>query len=213
MSTDFIDYRDEYNLDQLSKKDVNVDPMKQFRTWFHEAKTAECDYPEAFNLATSDKDGVISSRIVLMKLIEEDGFVFFTNYDSHKASNMENNQHIAASFFWTKLERQVRFQGTIEKVDREVSEAYFATRPRGSQLSAWVSKQSQEAESREEMEALKAEMEAKFEGKEIPAPPFWGGYKITIHNVEFWQGRPSRLHDRIVYEKEGNDWNIKRIWP
>lgn len=213
MSTDFIDFREEFNLDHLDKEDLNIDPILQFRTWFHNAKEAGCDYPEGFTLATSDAANNISARVVLMKLIEEDGFVFFTNYNSHKAEDLDTNSLVSATFFWTKLERQVRFQAKVEKVSREVSEAYFATRPRGSQLGAWISNQSQVLEDRRELETLLANKKAEFEGKEIPTPPFWGGYKITPHNVEFWQGRPSRLHDRFSYTKEGENWTINRLWP
>ena len=209
----FINLSGQYNLDSLEESQIDPNPINQFKYWFAEICEKGIDHPEAMNIATSSKEGRISSRIVLMKTIEEDGIIFFTNYESHKAKEMEINPFIAANFFWGAMERQVRIEGKVEKISQEESQAYFATRPRGSQMGAWISKQSDKVATREEMEKALAAFEKEYEGKDLEVPPFWGGFKLKIDRIEFWQGRPSRLHDRLVYELAGADWKIKRLWP
>lgn len=209
----FINLSGQYHLSSLDKDQLAMDPMVQFRKWFAEVCEQGVDYPEAMNIATSNSEGRLSSRIVLMKTIEDDGIIFFTNYESHKGQEMEENPYVAANFFWGAQERQVRIEGKVEKISREESQAYFETRPRGSQMGAWISQQSYEAVSREEMEAKLAEFEKEHEGKAIEVPPFWGGYKIKVDRMEFWQGRPNRLHDRLAYELIDGKWDLKRLWP
>jgi pyridoxamine 5'-phosphate oxidase len=209
----FINLSGQYYLDSLTEEQLAQNPFDQFKKWFHEVKEKGMDYPEAMNIATVNAEGQISSRIVLMKTIEEDGIVFFTNYDSHKGKDLAFNPNIAANFFWAGMERQVRIEGVVEKTTREESQAYFDTRPRGSQMGAWISKQSDTVTTREEMETTFADFEKEHEGKDLEVPPFWGGYKIKIQKFEFWQGRPSRLHDRLVYDLVDDNWEIKRLWP
>jgi pyridoxamine 5'-phosphate oxidase len=205
--------RKEYSLKKLTKKDVSPDPVMQFRTWFDEAKASITGEPNAMVLSTSGSDGKPSSRVVLLKNISEKGFVFFTNYSSRKGRNLEKNPFAALLFFWGELERQVRIEGRVEKISYEESSEYFATRPRLSQIGALASKQSKVIERRSELEDAFHSLDKEFEGKEIPMPGNWGGYIVIPDYFEFWQGRRSRLHDRISYRHDEGLWKIERLSP
>ncbi len=209
------DLRENYTHAALDEQNCETNPIAQFQKWFKEAQVAHLKEPNAMSLATVAPGGKPSSRIVLLKEITADGFVFYTNYTSRKALELETNPFVALTFYWAELERQVRVEGSIGKVDREKSERYFRRRPRGSKLGAWVSQQSNVVNNRKFLDDRLAELEAQYAGiEEIPAPPFWGGYQVLPTSVEFWQGRPNRLHDRIVYQKEGVDfWRLERLWP
>ncbi len=206
--------RREYSLAQLSEKTVNVNPVKQFDTWFNEAIDAKLHEPNAMTLSTATRDGVPSARIVLLKGYDNYGFVFYTNYLSRKGKEITKNPAGALTFFWGELERQVRIEGTIEKLSKEQSDKYFQTRPKTSQLGALVSPQSQEIDGREILETKLSELELQYADKEIPKPSYWGGYILKPRLVEFWQGQRSRLHDRIVYKKIDNQtWKKVRLAP
>lgn len=203
----------QYYLDSLTEAQILKDPIEQFKNWFSEINEKEISYPEAMTISTAGKDGRVSSRVVLMKIIEEDGLVFFTNYESEKATMLQENPFIACNFFWKEMQRQVRIEGKVSKISKEESNAYFQTRPKGSQIGAWISKQSGPVSSREEMDEAYAAFEQKHADEVIEVPPFWGGFKVEAMKWEFWQGRPSRLHDRIVFEKEASEWKVSRLWP
>ena len=206
--------RREYSLAQLSENTVNVNPVKQFDTWFNEAVEAKLHEPNAMTLSTATRDGVPSARIVLLKGYDNYGFVFYTNYLSRKGKEITKNPVGALTFFWGELERQVRIEGTIEKLSKEQSDKYFQSRPKKSQLGALVSPQSQEIEGRELLESKMSELELQYADKEIPKPSYWGGYILKPRLVEFWQGQRSRLHDRIVYKKIDNQtWKKVRLAP
>jgi pyridoxamine 5'-phosphate oxidase len=207
--------RENYTLSKLGRADLSTDPMDQFRKWFDDALSAEILEPNAMVLATLNKDNYPSSRVVLIKEIENDGIIFYTNYKSQKAQDIENNPKVSVTFLWKEIQRQVRIEGIATKVSREQSAAYFNKRPRASQIGAWTSVQSSIIDSREELEKRKAEIEEKYKDSEtIPLPLDWGGYKITATAYEFWQGRRSRLHDRFRYEKGGDEsWEIFRLSP
>jgi len=179
----------------------------------NEAISSNLLEPNAMILATANKDGAPSARTVLLKGFDERGFVFYTNYESAKAKNLSENPIASLLFFWAELERQARIEGKVEQVSKADSEEYFRSRPRESQLGAWASKQSSVIASREVLEKKFEEMRKKFEGKEIPLPPFWGGYRVIPQSIEFWQGRESRLHDRICYSFENGKWKIERLSP
>jgi len=211
---DIQDIRSEYLSAALSEKDTNSDPIKQFEKWFNEALEAEVQEPTAMTLATATLDGRPSARIVLLKGFDNNGFVFYTNYLSRKGKEIAKNPLGALLFFWGTLERQVRIEGVIEKVSREDSEKYFQTRPRASQLGAIASPQSQEIADREILDKKYGEVEAEYTDKDIPKPSYWGGYVLKPRLVEFWQGRESRLHDRILYKKIDNqNWKKVRLAP
>ncbi|GAB3343328.1 pyridoxamine 5'-phosphate oxidase [Marivirga atlantica] len=212
MDKSIADIRKDYTKASLSESDVAKNPLIQFRKWFDEAISSQVLEPNAMNLATIKKDRV-SSRIVLLKDLDAQGFVFYTNYESQKGQQMANNQNVALTFFWPELERQVRIEGVVEKVSVKESTAYFHSRPRGSQIGAWVSHQSNTINSREFLEQRQEEYQSQFEGKEVPKPEYWGGYRVIPNLLEFWQGRSSRLHDRIQFEKVNNDWKIERLSP
>jgi len=197
---------------ELHEKDLDADPFSQFAAWFAEASGCE-PQPNAMSLATATAASVPSVRMVLLKGVENASFHFFTNYESRKASELDANPHAGIAFFWPSLNRQVRAEGTVERLSAEDSDAYFRTRPRGSQLGAWASPQSEPLAGREELEARFAETERKFIEGPVTRPPFWGGYRLLPETIEFWQGRESRLHDRLLYRLEKGSWIIERLAP
>ena len=205
--------RRDYSLKELSRSSVDRNPFEQFGTWMTEALNSEVPEPTAMTLATVDAECRPSARVVLLKEFSESGFVFYTNYESKKAQDLLANHNTVLHFFWPELERQVSLYGTAEKTTVEESAAYFRTRPVGSQIGAWASKQSSVLASRDVLEKWVAELEKKFDGREIPLPDFWGGFRVTPRKFEFWQGRRSRLHDRICYELIGENWEIYRLSP
>ena len=206
--------RTEYQASTLSESDAKGDPIKQFDLWFNEAIKADVYEPTAMTLATSTHDGRPSARIVLLKGFDQAGFVFYTNYLSRKGKEIAKNPLGAIILYWKEMERQVRIEGTIEKLSKEASEKYFHSRPKGSQIGAVVSPQSQEINGREMLESKWQEMETEFVDKEVPKPSYWGGYILKPRLIEFWQGRRSRLHDRILYKKIDNkNWKKVRLAP
>ncbi|MGQ9869316.1 pyridoxamine 5'-phosphate oxidase [Leptodesmis sp.] len=207
------DLRLTYTRAQLTEADVDPDPIRQFQLWFEQALAADILEPNAMTLATATKDGIPSARIVLLKGVSDRGFVFFTNYESHKGQELAENPQAALVFLWQALERQVRIEGTVEKVSDAETVAYFHSRPRESQLGAWVSNQSQVIASREVLEQRLAELNQQYQNQEIPRPPHWGGYCVIPHMIEFWQGRPSRLHDRLRYRLDNHHWILERLAP
>lgn len=231
------DIRREYNLTSLRRSDLDADPLAQFNKWFQQSTGtrrsgrvrkflirlyksllmmtgAEATEVNAATLATADKDGRPSARIVLLKGLDERGFIFFTNYDSHKGRELAENPHAALVFYWVEQERQVCIAGEVARIARTESEAYFKTRPRGSRVAAWASHQSEVVESRAVLEERWEDMNRKFPGEDVPMPPYWGGYVLSPKRVEFWQGCPNRLHDRFRYSKQpDNSWQIERLSP
>jgi pyridoxamine 5'-phosphate oxidase len=207
--------RSDYSLDKLVRSEFNSDPIVQFKVWFDKALQTNMPEPTAMNLATCDKAGRVSSRIVLLKSYDERGFMFFTNYESYKAAHLENNPSAALCFWWGMLERQVRIEGTVEKVSASESDEYFASRPRRSQIGAIASQQSSVIDSYQVLAEQVESIEQQFETAEaIPRPEFWGGYLLRPESIEFWQGRPNRLHDRLKYKKTvDGDWTIDRLSP
>lgn len=200
--------------DKLDEQTIDRDPIQQFQKWFDEAVAAQLPLPEAMTLATVNSEGQPMARLVLLKQVDGDGFVFFTNYRSAKAKELETNNKVSLVFFWPQLERQVRVEGTVTKTSAQESEAYFATRPRESQIGAWASTQSAVISGRLELEEKQRELERTYEGKTVPWPEHWGGYRVNPTRIEFWKGRIGRLHDRIVYERQGNSlWAISRLAP
>jgi pyridoxamine 5'-phosphate oxidase len=213
MKENLADMRQEYDKDVLHRNQLDADPFVQFEKWFEEVTEEHKEDPHAFTLATADAEGKPSSRIVLLKGIEEQKFVFYTNYDSKKGRDMAENPYVSATFFWPALQRQVRIEGAVEKVSAEMSDSYFHSRPEGSRLGAWASPQSDELESREVLETRWKEFSERFSEGKIPRPENWGGYAINPTRIEFWQGRPSRLHDRFSYSIENESWKIARLAP
>lgn len=207
------DLRREYARARLDENDVSRDPIDEFARWFAEAQAAAVEEPNAMTLATATPDGRPSVRVVLLKGFDERGFVFFTDYRSRKGGELEANPHAALAFYWVELERQVRIEGTVTRTPLEESELYYRTRPLGSRLGAWASYQSRTIASREELERGLREIERRFSGPDIPLPPHWGGYRVSPESFEFWQGRESRLHDRIRYIREGERWKVDRLSP
>lgn len=207
------DLRQEYAKDGLLEGHVGDTPIELFAAWFEDALEGGVVEPNAMTLATVDAAGRPSARIVLLKGFDDNGFVFYTNRSSRKGSEMAANTYASLVFWWEPLQRQVRIDGDVEWVADDESDAYFASRPRGSQLGAWASEQSAVIESREVLsEKLKA-LEAHYEGREVPRPPHWGGYRVIPRSIEFWQGRPSRLHDRLIFRRDSDSWNIARLSP
>ena len=206
--------REDYASRELLKSTLADNPIQQFSIWFKEALDAKVREVNAMNLATCGSNGVVSARIVLLKSFDESGFVFFTNYKSEKGEQMAENSNVALTFFWPELERQVRIEGKVTKVSEEESLAYFNSRPRLSQLGAIVSEQSKEIANRELLQAKMNELALQYDGIVIPKPKHWGGYLVTPNKVEFWQGRPGRLHDRLVFESTNKvNWQVKRLCP
>ena len=207
------DLRKDYSLAGLLEKDLARDPFRQFEKWFQEVEAAKITEPNAMVLSTCGEDKKPSSRTVLLKGADGRGFVFYTNYQSEKARDLDNNPNASLLFHWIGLERQVIVEGTVTKVAREESEAYFHSRPVLSQLGAWASQQSTIVSSREVLEQNMKAAEAKYAGQKIPLPPHWGGYRLAPETVEFWQGRRNRLHDRLRYRKISDGWTIERLSP
>jgi pyridoxamine 5'-phosphate oxidase len=212
-NNDISKLRRSYSLKELNENYVLADPIKQFSIWMDEAISSNLIDPNAMILSTANKNGIPSARTVLLKGFDEKGFVFFTNYESAKAKDLAENSFASLLFLWLELERQVRITGKAERVSREESEKYFISRPRDSQLGAWASKQSTVIPNRKILESKFEGMREKFEGKEVPPPSFWGGYKVIPQRVEFWQGRENRLHDRICYSITEGEWKIERLSP
>ena len=207
--------RKDYRQHRLDDSSVKENPFAQFACWFDEVAKTPIGEVNAMNLCTSGRDGKVSNRMMLLKSFDEKGFVFFTNYRSEKGRHLEENPYAGINFFWFTKERQVRISGPVRKISDRDSEEYFHSRPRGSQLAAWVSEwQSAPAEGREELEKKFSELEKKYEGQPIPRPKYWGGYLLVPELFEFWQGRPNRLHDRIQYRKlQSGQWDIRRLYP
>jgi pyridoxamine 5'-phosphate oxidase len=192
---------------------LSQDPLELFEHWFAEAKRAGVEVPEAMTLATATGGGVPSARMVLLKGADEDGFVFYTGYGSRKSNELEQNPRAALVFYWRPLGRQVRVEGSVERVSEPESAAYFAARPRGSQLAAWASQQSRPLGSREELDRRYAELEREYEGRDVPLPPHWGGYRLRPEAIEFWEHRENRLHDRLRYTRAREGWKVERLSP
>jgi pyridoxamine 5'-phosphate oxidase len=205
--------RKDYARGSLDEDSVDPDPIRQFAVWFQQALDAQLPEPNAMTVATADAEGRPSARILLIKGVDERGFVFFTNYESRKGLELAANSHAALLFHWIELERQVRIEGVVEKTSAAESDAYFASRPVGSRIGAWASEQSREIASRAELEVREKAFAERF-GDEPPRPPHWGGYRLVPARIEFWQGRPSRLHDRITYTRNTDgSWHIARLSP
>ena len=214
MNISIADLRQEYMREGLSRADASTDPFEQFQKWFDCVLETQLPVPNAMTLATATKDGKPSSRIVLMKGFDRDGFVFYTNYNSRKGQDLAENAQAALVFWWAELERQVRAEGRVERVSEQESDCYFQSRPLGSRVGAWVSPQSEVIESRAAMEQELQELVQEYKNGEVPKPPYWGGYRLNPTAIEFWQGRPNRLHDRLLYRRCSNSsWQIQRLAP
>ncbi len=207
------DIRKDYKLQTLLETDVASDPFIQFGKWWDEAINSAIDEVNAMTLATADKNNIPSARIVLLKGCDKNGFVFFTNYQSHKGEQLLQNPNACLVFFWKELERQIRITGTVEKISTADSDAYFTSRPAGSRIGAWASPQSSVIVNRTVIEEKLKDLEQQFGDNNIPRPPHWGGYIVKPTQIEFWQGRPSRLHDRIQYTLQEGSWVIERLAP
>jgi pyridoxamine 5'-phosphate oxidase len=215
MQKDLSDYRKSYEKSELTEASIKENPMEQFQKWFHEVEATDgVDEPNAMTVSTIGLDGFPKSRVVLMKRFTFEGFIFYTNYQSEKGRAIAANPSVCLSFFWPNLERQVIIKGKAEKIAENLSDGYFESRPKGSQLGAVVSDQSEVVPSREHLEGKLKELEKEYEGKEVPRPDYWGGFLVRPISIEFWQGRPNRLHDRIRYTlQEDFDWKIERLAP
>jgi pyridoxamine 5'-phosphate oxidase len=214
MDKTLADLRKDYTLQDLSETAIDPNPVIQFKKWFEQALAAQIPEPNAMTLATATPDGKPSARMVLLKDFDEQGFVLFTNYNSHKGQELAANPQAALVFWWAELERQVRIVGTVEKISPQQSDSYFEMRPPNSRLGAWASNQSQVIVSREVLEQQLEEFQRQYANQEVPRPPHWGGYRVIPREIEFWQGRPSRLHDRLLYTRWDNgSWKIERLSP
>lgn len=214
MASNIADIRKDYRLRSLSENDADPNPYRQFDTWWQEAVNSAIDEANAMTLATASADGLPSARIVLLKSYDEKGFVFFSNYNSYKGRHMDENPRACLVFFWKELERQVRITGLVEKVSAQESDAYYNARPEGSRIGAWASPQSTVIASREWLEQQQHQYAQEFNSKSIARPPYWGGYRVKPVTIEFWQGRPSRLHDRLQYSlAENGGWVMERLAP
>lgn len=210
---DISNLREEYTQAGLSRASLLSSPFEQFELWFRQAQQAQLAEPNAMSLATASDQAVPALRTVLLKYFDDNGFVFFTNYSSNKARDISVNPQVALMFPWVALERQVVIQGRAEKISSAESLRYFISRPPGSQLGAWVSHQSSVISGRKVLEMKLAQMQQKFRDGKIPLPDFWGGYRVVPEKIEFWQGRPSRLHDRFLYSRQAGEWHIDRLAP
>jgi pyridoxamine 5'-phosphate oxidase len=213
ISEKIFNLRKDYANATLNESDLNPNPIKQFQFWLNQALEAGLNEPYAMQLATSGSDNFPDIRTVLLRGADQDGFTFFTNYNSEKGRDIAENPKAAINFFWPELERQVRVRGTIKKASTEISDEYFNSRPFESKIGAWASNQSSELPSRELLENKIGELTKKFQNKEVPRPEFWGGYVLTPSEIEFWQGRPSRLHDRILFKLQDDKWKMSRLNP
>ncbi len=213
MTQSIADLRQNYTLQALNEADVDPDPIRQFQRWLDQAIAAELPEPNAMTLATATRDGIPSARIVLLKGLDARGFAFYTNYESRKGQELADNPQAALVFLWTVLERQVRIEGQVEKVAAAETDAYFQSRPLASRLGAWASEQSRVICDREVLEQRFAELKATYADETVPRPPHWGGYRVIPHQIEFWQGRTSRLHDRLRYRLEQGNWFLERLAP
>jgi pyridoxamine 5'-phosphate oxidase len=211
--TETEEIREKYALAELDEKSVSGDPFEQFDKWYMEIQECGIEEPTAMILSTVSGGGVPAVRTVLLKSNDKEGFVFYTNYQSRKGKELAENPRAALLFLWKEVGRQIRIMGRVERVTREESDEYFRSRPIESQLGAWASKQSTVIPSREHLLEIYENYRKQFEGSEIPRPPFWGGYRVIPTEFEFWQGRESRLHDRINYVKKGKEWQITRLSP
>jgi pyridoxamine 5'-phosphate oxidase len=200
-------------LDGLDEKVIDRDPIKQFQIWFNDAIAAQLPMPDAMTLATATPDGKPSARMVLLKQVDHDGFVFYTNYHSAKASQLDANHYAALVFYWAQLDRQVRVEGSVTRTSPEESRDYFRTRPRESQIGAWASEQSETIAGREVLEQRSLELETQYCDREIDCPEHWGGYRVKPERIEFWKSRIGRLHDRILYQRTADSWTISRLAP
>ncbi len=211
---DLSDLRKEYDWGGLSSRDLAEDPFQQFDRWFQQAIEAHVPEPSAMTLATADASGAPSARTVLLKSVDANGFTFFTNYQSRKGRELDENPRAALNFYWPQVERQICVRGTIRRLSREASEAYFRSRPRGNQIGAWVSKQSSVIPNRESLERKLEAIEKQFSEGLIPMPDYWGGFVLDPAEIEFWQGRPNRLHDRFRYRRtQDQQWVVERLSP
>lgn len=214
MNMSVADLRKEYTFLGLSETQAHSNPFEQFKLWFDQAVAAQLPEPNAMTIATATLDGKPSARMVLLKDCDERGFVFYTNYQSNKGQQLIENPWGAIVFWWAQLERQVRIEGRVEKVSDAESDEYFNSRPIGSQLGAWASNQSQVVESREVLERQLEQLKEEYENKDVPRPSHWGGFRVIPDEIEFWQGRPNRLHDRLLYRRgENGSWIIQRLSP
>jgi pyridoxamine 5'-phosphate oxidase len=213
MADSLAGMRRDYETRGLRKADLLDDPLAQFERWFNEARNAGLEEPNGMTLATVDATGQPSARTVLLKGVDRRGLTFFTNFDSRKSHEIATNPKAALLFWWSPQARQVRFEGKIEAVGDDEADAYFASRPRGSQIGAWASAQSSVIADRAALEAAEAEIAARFANAEVPRPPFWGGYRLMPDRVEFWQGRRDRLHDRLRFTRRTDGWTIERLAP
>jgi pyridoxamine 5'-phosphate oxidase len=210
---DLAALRRDYALATLDERDVDADPIRQFERWFADAAAARVPEPNAMTLSTATRDGVPSARIVLLKGVDSNGFAFYTDYRSRKGAELAENPLAALTFLWKEIERQVRITGSVSRVSTQESDAYFRTRPPGSRLGAWASHQSAVLASREELEARVQDVIGRFPDGDVPLPPHWGGFRVAPDEIEFWQGRPDRLHDRLLYRRGERGWEISRLSP